>query len=186
MDTPTNDPVLARPIAGELDSLAPEIYSELRRLAAYYLRRERPDHTLRPTELVHEAYIRMLEQHSVQRSDKAAFIGLASMMMRRVLVNYARDRRRKKRGGGFEKISVDDERAGPIPGPRKEIDVVALEEALCELEKRDERQAKIIELHFFGGLTFEEIASLFDISVSTVMRQWRFARSWLYIRLKEA
>ncbi len=168
----------------DLDKLIPEVYAELKRLAAYHLRRERPNHTLRPTELVHEVYLQMVKQHSLDLQDRVYFVSLASTIMRRVLVNYAKNRNRKKRGDGQEKLSFDEaEEKTLIDVEQNQIDVIALEESLNELAKRDERQMKIVEMHFFGGLTFDEIAGVFDISLSSVMREWRFARSWLYKHL---
>jgi len=169
----------------DLDKLIPEIYAELKRLAAYHLHRERANHTLRPTELVHEVYLRLAGQHSLSLEDRAYFVSLASTMMRRVLVNYAKNRNRKKRGDGREKVSLDEAEVKTlIDVEQTRIDVIALEEVLNDLEKRDARQVKIVELHFFGGLTFQEIADALGISLRSVMRDWEFARVWLYQRLK--
>jgi len=170
----------------DLDKLIPEVYAELKRLATYHLRHERPNHTLRPTELVHEVYLQMVNQHSLELQDRVYFISFASTVMRRVLVNYAKSRNRKKRGEGKGKVSFDDvEEKTLIDVGRDLLDVIALEESLTELARRDERQAKIVEMHFFGGLTFDEIASVFNISLSSVNREWRFARSWLYKHLND-
>ncbi len=170
----------------DLDKLIPEVYAELKRLAAYHLRRERPNHTLRPTELVHEVYLQMVNQHSLDLQDRVYFVSLASTIMRRVLVNYAKSRNRKKRGDGQEKVSFEDIKEKTlIDIEQNQIDIIALEESLNELAKRDERQMKIVEMHFFGGLTFDEIARVFGISLSSVMREWRFARSWLYKHLND-
>lgn len=165
----------------DLDNLIPEVYSELKRLAAYHLKSERPNHTLRPTELVHEVYLRLIKQHSLDLNDRARFVSLASTLMRRVLVNYANSRNRQKRGEGKEKVSLDEiEEKTLIDIEQNQVDVIALEEALTELEKRDRRQVKIVELYFFGGLTFQEIAGVLSISQRSVMRDWEFARAWLY------
>lgn len=169
----------------DLDKLIPEVYAELKRLAAYHLHNERPNHTLRPTELVHEVYLLLHRQHSLDLNDRVYFLSIASSIMRRVLVNYAKWRRRKKRGEGRENIPLDalDEKT-LIAFEQSDVDVIALEEVLVELAKRDAQSVKIIELHFYGGLTFEEIAGVLGISLSTVMREWRFAKSWLYRKLK--
>jgi RNA polymerase sigma factor (TIGR02999 family) len=168
----------------DLDKLIPEVYAELKRLAAFHLHNERPNHTLHPTELVHEAYLLLHKQHSLHLNDRVYFLSLSSSIMRRVLVNYAKWRRRKKRGEGIENVPLDalDEKT-LIGFEQNQIDVIELEEVLLELAVRDAQAVKIIELRFYGGLTFEEIASLTGVSLSTVMREWRFARNWLYRKL---
>jgi len=168
----------------DLDNLIPEVYAELKRLAAYHLQNERPNHTLRPTELVHEVYLLLHKQHSLNLDDRDYFLSVASSIMRRVLVNYAVRRRRKKRGDGRENVPLDEIEIRTLIGfEQNEIDVIALEKVLLELGRRDARAVKIVEMHFYGGLTFEEIARLLKISLSTVMREWRFARNWLYQNL---
>lgn len=169
----------------DIDQLIPDVYSELKRLAAYHLRFERPNHTLRPTELVHEVYLRLAKQHSLSAADRSYIIRLASTMMRQLLVNHAKSRNRKKRGEGHEKLQLDevDERT-VIFVDDDQLDVLALEEALEQLALRDERQVKIVEMHFYGGLTFQEIADVMQLSLRSVMREWRFARSWLFKRLQ--
>ncbi len=171
----------------DLDKLIPEVYAELKRLAAYHLHNERPNHTLSPTELVHEVYLLLHKQHSLNLNDRVYFLSIASSIMRRVLVNYAKHRRRKKRGEGIENIPLDalDEKT-LVDFEQSEVDVIALEEVLIELASRDAQAVKIIELHFYGGLTFEEIARLLDVSLSTVMREWRFARNWLYKKMNSS
>ncbi|MEQ1641815.1 MAG: ECF-type sigma factor [Pyrinomonadaceae bacterium] len=168
----------------DLDNFIPKAYAELRRLAAYHLRFERPDHTLCPTALVHEAYLRLKDQYSLNLDDRPAFFTAASSMMRRILVNHAKRRNRLKRGAGIEKITLDE---GPgqtlLSMEQKSLDVIALEEALKNLAKLDQRQVSIVELHFFGGLTFDEIAGILNISLSTVQREWRMARNWLYLQV---
>lgn len=179
--TSAGEKTLQETARGEnLDKLVTEVYTELKRLAAYHLKNERPGHTLRPTELVHEVYMVLQTQHSLDFHDRLGFISIASMMMRRVLVDYARNRNRQKRGAGAENIPLEiaDEKT-LIEVENDRIDVIALEESLTELEKFYPREVKIIELHFFGGLTFEEIARVLNISLRTVMRDARFARSWL-------
>lgn len=169
----------------DLDKLIPEIYAELKRLAAYYLQSERPNHTLQPTELVHEVYLQMLKQHSVDLDNRQQFIGLASLLMRRVLVDYAKSRNSLKRNSGKEKVSFDEiENKTIVEIEQNQIELLALDEVLNELAKRDARQVKIVEMHFFGGLTFQEIADILGISLRSVMRDWDFARSWLYRQLK--
>lgn len=169
----------------DLNELIPKVYTELKRLAAYHLQNERPNHTLRPTELVHEVYLLLYRQHSLNLGDRVYFLSIASSIMRRVLVNYAIRRRRKKRGEGRENIPLDGIEERTLIGfEQSEVDVIALEKALTELETRDAQATRIVEMHFYGGLTFGEIARLLDVSLSSVMREWRFARNWLYQNLK--
>ena len=159
------------------DRMLPLVYDELRRLAAGYLRRERPGHTLQPTALVHEAYVRLIDQRNVDWANRAQFIGLAAVMMRRILVNHARDRIADKRGGGAEHVPLT--LAGDRLGAA-EINVLDLHEALERLTALDERKSQIVELKFFGGLTMDEIAQTMGVSRATVERDWKFARAWLY------
>jgi len=159
------------------DRILPIVYAELRRLAASYLRRERPGHTLQPTALVHEAYVRLIDQRQIDWSNRAQFVGLAAVMMRRILVNHARDRVAEKRGGGAEHVPLTLAGEG-IGAP--EIDLLDLHEALNDLSEADPRKGRIVELKFFGGLTTEEIAGTLGVSVATVERDWKFARAWLY------
>lgn len=162
----------------------PDIYRDLRRLAAYHLQFERAHHTLRPTDLVHEVYLRMQEQWSIERLDRKQLIGLASTMMRRILVNYAIRRKRQKRGDGVDHIAFDDISENlQVQFGDTNTDLIALDEALIQLAKYDPRQMKIVEYHYFGGFTFDEIAEILNISRSTVMRDWRMARNWLYRKL---
>ena len=164
-----------------VDHLVPLIYSELKRLAAYHLKNERPNHTLSPTELVHEVFLVLRKQHSLDFQDRKYVLTIASSIMRRVLVNYAKYRKRKKRGEGKEEVHLDD--VGDITFvtfERSTIDVIVLEDALNRLAKLDPRQVRIVELRFYGGLTFDEIAEVLGISLRTVMREWKFARTWLY------
>ena len=159
------------------EQILPLVYDELRRLAAGYLRRERPSHTLQPTALVHEAYLRLIDQHRVDWSNRAQFIGLAAVMMRRVLANHARDRIADKRGGGAEHVPLTLSGAD-IGTP--EIDFLDLHDALDRLAEFDERKSQIVELKFFGGLTTDEIAAALEVSRATVEREWTFTRAWLY------
>jgi RNA polymerase sigma factor (TIGR02999 family) len=160
-----------------LDRMLPLVYDELHRLAAGYLRRERPDHTLQPTALVHEAYLRLVKQRQVDWRNRAQFLGVAAGMMRRILVNHARDRSAAKRAGGRKQVSlslVEDGRAPP------DVDLIALEDALARLAALDERKGRVVELRFFGGLNVEETAEVLGISPNTVVRDWSTARAWLY------
>jgi len=157
--------------------LQPLVYEELRRIARLYLRRERPDHTLQATALVHEAYLRIIDQRSVDWRNRAQFIGLAATMMRRVLINYARERSAAKRGGGAKRVSLTVAE-GVAESPA--VDVVALHEALENLEAIDPRKSRIVELKFFGGLTTVEAADVLEVSHATVERDWKLARAWLY------
>ncbi|MCW5961286.1 MAG: sigma-70 family RNA polymerase sigma factor [Pyrinomonadaceae bacterium] len=163
-----------------LDKLFPLVYDELRRVAARQLRAERSDHTLQATALVHEAYIRLLEQKEVDWENRLHFFSIASEMIRRILVNYAVKRNAKKRGQNATKLALD-EAVNYSTG--EEFDVVGLDAALRELAEFDEKQAKIVELRFFGGLTIEETAEVLEISDSTVKREWRMAKSWLRSRI---
>ena len=155
----------------------PLVYAELRRLAANYLRRERSDHTLQPTALVHEAFIRLVDQRQIDWSNRAQFMGLAAVMMRRILVNHARDRLAGKRGGRVEHVPLT--LAGEAIGTA-EVNLLDLHEALDRLAEADRRKAQIVELKFFCGLTTEEIAATLCTSTATVERDWKFARAWLH------
>src|SRR5256714_5114698 len=165
-----------------LDRLTPLVYDELRRMARTYLRGERPDHTLQATALVNEAYVRLVDQHSVSWQNRAHFFGIASQEMRRILVNHAVARRTAKRGGGAQKLSLD-EAVGLADG--REVELIALDEALKELEKLDARQNRIVELRYFGGLSIKETAEVLDLSPATVKREWSTARLWLRRQLKQ-
>lgn len=164
-----------------LDEVFPLVYEELRRLAANRLRDERSDHTLQPTALVHEAYLRLIEQHSTNWRSRAHFFGLAAEMMRRILVNHALGRNRIKRFGNQTKLALDEAISF---AQKQKIDIVLLDEALNNLAKFDSTQAKIIELKFFAGLSNEEIAEVLGVSASTVKREWRIAKAWLHDQLK--
>jgi RNA polymerase sigma factor (TIGR02999 family) len=163
---------------GVLDELLPLIYNELRRLASSYLRRERDGHTLQPTALVHEAYLRLVDQTSVNWKDRAHFLGVAAQMMRRILVDHARAREAEKRGGEFQKLSLDENL--DVPVGERDINLVALDDALSRLAEIDPQKSKVVELRFFGGLSVEETAEVLGVSAPTVKRQWRMAKAWLY------
>ena len=159
------------------DQLLPMVYDHLRRLAGARMRRERLGHSLQPTALVHETYLRLIDQRQVDWRNRAHFFGAAAVMMRRILVNHARDRAAAKRGGGTRQVSLTfADRAFPRVG----IDVLALHDALEKLADIDIRKSQIVELKFFGGLTTREIAERLQLSVATVEREWRFARAWLH------
>ena len=160
-----------------LDQMLPVVYQELHRLASHYLSREAPGHTLQPTALVHEAYLRLVDQRRVDWRNRAQFLGLAASMMRRILVNHARDRAARKRGGNPERVSLS---LVESPSGRPDIELIALEEALQRLAALDQRKGRVVELKFFGGLTIDEIAEVMAISPATGEREWAFARAWLY------
>jgi RNA polymerase sigma factor (TIGR02999 family) len=161
-----------------LNELLPLVYNELRRLAGTYLRRERDNHTLPPTALVHEAYLRLVGQKTVDWQNRAHFFGIAARLMREILIEYARGRHRQKRGGELRtQIALDD---AVSFHDEKQVDVIAVDEALSALEKLDERQARIVEMKFFGGLTVEEIAEVLDVSPATIKREWKTAKLLLY------
>ena len=160
-----------------LDRLLPIVYDELRRQAARYLRRERVGHTLQTTALIHEAYLRLVDQKNVQWQNRAQFYGIAAQLMRRILVDHARTKKRAKRGGSGIRVSLVEAAAVT---KSQDLDVVAVDEALRRLEKIDEQQSKIVELRFFSGLTVEETAEVLNISPATVKRDWSMARAWLH------
>ncbi len=164
-----------------LDEMLPLVYDELHRLAGRYLGRERRDHTLQPTALVHEAYLRLVRQREVDWGNRAQFLGLAAGIMRRILVNYARDRAAAKRSGDRERVSLSLVQA---PAGGGDLDLLALEGALERLGEIDARKSRVVELRFFGGLTMDEIAEVLEISRATVERDWAFARAWLYDALE--
>jgi len=161
----------------ELDAMLPEVYAELRELASLYLNRERPDHTLQPTALVHEAFLRLADQRKVHWRNRAQLLGLAAEMMRRILVNYARDRAAAKRGGNARRVSLS---FAEDALQQADVDTIVLHEALERLEQLDRRKGRVVELKYFGGLTNDEIADVLGISGATVEREWKFARAWLY------
>ena len=166
---------------GAIDELLPMVYRELHKIAHRYLNKERGEHTLQTTALVHEAYIKLIDQTRVQWQNRAHFFGIAAQAMRRILVDYARTRKREKRGGDDVKLQLD-EAAGVSTG-EKSIDLVALDEALTRLSKFDERQAKVVELRYFSGMTEEETAEVLSISPATVRRDWNMAKAWLHSQL---
>ena len=162
-----------------LDRLVPLLYRELRRMAGDYLRRERPDHTLQPTALVHEAYLRLVRQTQIHSTTRAQFFAIAANLMRQILVNHAERHKAGKRGGG-NKVTLEDPLA--LAGP-PQLDLLALDRALNQLARLDPRQSRVVELRFFGGLTEDEIAEVLNVSPITVKRDWRVARAALHEQL---
>lgn len=163
-----------------LDKLLPVVYDELRKQAARYLRRERVGHTLQTTALIHEAYLRLVDQKNVHWQNRAQFFGLAAQLMRRILVDHARTKKRAKRGGSDIRVSLT---GAKVLAKSEDLDVVALDEALDRLAQIDEQQSKIVELRFFSGLTVEETAEVLSISPATVKRDWSMAKAWLHREL---
>ncbi|MEA2257525.1 MAG: hypothetical protein QOJ51_350 [Acidobacteriaceae bacterium] len=171
--------LLAELSAGNRDvesRLIPQVYGELRRLAANYMRSERGNHTLQPTALVNEAYTRLVQQPQIPWQSRAHFFATASHLMRHILVDHARARRAGKRGGLQRQVTLDD---ALLPSSERTMDVLILDEALKNLAQFDPRQARIVELHFFSGLTFAEIALVLKVTERTVKRDWSMARAWL-------
>jgi RNA polymerase sigma factor (TIGR02999 family) len=163
-----------------LDKLVPVVEQELRRLAHHYMRGERQGHTLQTTALVNEAFVRLANRKRVQWQNRAHFFGISAQLMRTILVDHARSHATAKRGGGAEKLELND---ALVVSQQKAADVIALDEALKELELIDPRQSRIVELRFFGGLTVEEAAEVLCVSPITIKREWSSAKSWLYRRL---
>ena len=160
-----------------LDALLPLVYQELRRLADHYLRQERPDHTLQATALVHEAYLRLVGQTSINWQNRAHFFSVAAQVMRHILVDHARAHTAQKRGGGLTKLSLDE---AVSFFNQRDVNLVALDEALTELAQLDPQQARIVELRFFGGLALEEVAEVLKITPGKVRYDWRIAKAWLH------
>ncbi len=159
-----------------LDKLTPLVYEELRRLAHQYMSQERPGHTLQTSALVNEAYLRLIDQKDVHWQNRAHFFGIAAQMMRRILVDHARQRRYAKRGGDARRVSLDE---AMIVSNERAADVVALDDALKSLAEIDPRKSQIVELRFFGGLSIEETAEVLKVSPGTIMREWTLAKAWL-------
>jgi len=166
-----------------LEQLLPAIYGELKRLAGSYLRRERPDHTLQATALVHEAFLKLVDQRDVRWQNRAHFFGIAAQIMRRILVDHARAHTASKRGSGERPLSLDD---ALVIAPAPDVDVLALDDALTRLAVVDPQQSRVVELRFFGGLTIDETAEVLGISPATVGREWTLAKAWLYAELGPA
>jgi RNA polymerase sigma factor (TIGR02999 family) len=164
-----------------LDKLIPLVYDELRRLASRQLRRERPEHTLQTTALVHEAYLRLVGQRNANWQNRAQFFGVAAQLMRRILVDYARTHKASKRGGNYRRISLSE---GAILTEERDTDLTELDEVLDRLAGIDPQQSRVVELRIFGGLTVEETAEVMGISPRTVKREWSMARAWLHQQIK--
>ena len=165
-----------------LDKLIPLVYDELYRLARRYMRQERPDHTLQATSLVNEAYLRLIDVNRIEWRNRTHFLALAAQMMRRILVEFARNRHRQKRGGGAIQVSLDDVQESPNS---KEHDFVVLNDALSGLATFDSRMSQVVELRFFGGLTVDETADVLHVSPETVMRDWKTAKAWLLREIRQ-
>ena len=174
---------LAKGNESAASKLIPIVYDELRRLAAACMRRERQDHTLQPTALVNEAYLKLIEQRDVDWQGRAHFFGIAAQIMRRILIDHARAHLRDKRGGGAIAVPLDE---ALVFSPEQSSEIVRLNEALERLAKFDPRQSKIVELRFFGGLTVEQTAELLSLSPTTVKREWSMAKAWLHGELRES
>jgi RNA polymerase sigma-70 factor (ECF subfamily) len=159
-----------------LEELAPLVHSELHRLAHHYMGRERPGHTLQTSALVNEAYIRLIDWKNVRWQNRAHFFAVSAQLMRRILVDFARDRQNLKRGGGALRVSLNEAAAFPV---ERDTDLVALDEALTTLAEVDPRKGQVVEMRFFGGLSVEEAAEVLKVSKETVMRDWRLAKVWL-------
>jgi RNA polymerase sigma factor (TIGR02999 family) len=166
-----------------LEKLTPLVYNELHRLARRYMRQERPGHMLQTSALVNEAYLRLIDWKNVQWQNRAHFFGVSAQLMRRILVDFARSRDYAKRGGAARQVTLDE--AAGVPA-QSGADLVALDQALDDLARLDERQSKVVEMRFFGGLKLEEIAEVLKVSVGTVRRDWSLARAWLHKELSQA
>jgi RNA polymerase sigma-70 factor, ECF subfamily len=164
-------------------ALMSQVYDELRRLARKYMRAERANHTLQATALVNEAYLRLIDQRDVKWEDRAHFFAAAAQLMRHILVDHARARKAGKRGGEQHQVTLTE---GLISEENKSVEVLALHEALEKLATLDARQARVVELHFFGGLTFAEIGHVLDTSERTVKRDWTMARAWLKLEMAKS
>src|SRR5262252_2654334 len=159
-----------------MERLLPLVERELHRLAHSYMRREDPDHTLQTTALINETYVRLVDQRKVEWQNRAHFFGIAAQIMRRILLNYARDQNRQKRGGKAVHVSLSEAMIMPA---KKDRELIALNDALIRLEALDPRKSKVVELRYFGGLSVEEVAEVLKVSPITVMRDWQFAKAWL-------
>jgi RNA polymerase sigma-70 factor (ECF subfamily) len=178
--------LLSRWRAGDreaLDALMPLVYEELRRLARHYLKQERPDHTLQSTALVHEAYVRLLGQNPPEWKSRAHFFGVAAKLMRQILVDHARGHRAAKRGGNSLKLTLND---GLVGRKGKDLNLLALDDALNNLAKLSPQQCHIVELRFFSGLTIEDTSEVLGISTATVKRNWTTARAWLFREMNQS
>ncbi len=166
----------------DLDALMAAVYQDMRRLAASHMAAERRDHTLQPTALVHEAYVKLLDQRTTGWKDRLHFFSIAARIIRRILIDHARARQADKRGGEQTRVSLNDHE---VATPGQDVDLLALDEALAELARLDEQQARIVELRYFGGCTIDEIAEVLSVGKRTVDRNWQAARAWLFDRLED-
>jgi RNA polymerase sigma factor (TIGR02999 family) len=166
-----------------LSKLIPLVYDELHKLASRYLRRERPDHTLQTTALVHEAYLKLVDQRNAHWENRVQFFAVAAQLMRRILVDYARRHRASKRGGDLYKLSLDE---ALMSSEEKDAELLALDEALDRLETIDPQQSRVVELRVFAGLTLEETAKVLSISPRTARREWSMAKAWLHRQIKNS
>ncbi len=166
-----------------LEKLTPLVYNELHKLARRYMGRERPGHTLQTSALVNEAYVRLIDWKEVKWQNRAHFFAVSAQLMRRILVDFARSRNYAKRGGGARNVSLEE---ATVVSREKSADLVALDDALDSLAQLNERQSRVVELRFFGGLELEEIAEVLNVSVGTVRRDWSLARAWLHRELNRA
>ncbi len=173
---------LTRGDDGAASKLIPVVYGELRRLAGSYMRRERVDHTLQATALVHEAYLKLIEQRSANWQSRAHFFGVAAQLMRRILIDHARGHSRQKRGGEQKRVSLDE---AFVFSEKQADELLAVDDSLNRLTEIDPRQARVVELRFFGGLSVEEAAEVLGVSPKTIKRDWSVAKAWLYADLKE-
>ncbi|MBI1762962.1 MAG: sigma-70 family RNA polymerase sigma factor [Acidobacteria bacterium] len=165
------------------DQLLVIVYEELRKVAASYLRQERADHTLQPTALVHEAYLQLIDQSHANFESRAHFFGAAAHLMRRILVDHARAHKAEKRGSGAERLALDE--ALNVPAQERDVNLLALDDALHELARLDPQQSRIVELRYFGGLSIEETAAVIGVSPATVKREWTMAKHWLNKQISE-
>jgi RNA polymerase sigma-70 factor (ECF subfamily) len=177
--------LLARASGGDsraADELLPLVYEKLRTLARELMVQERPDHTLQPTALVHEAYLKLIDQTRAHWRDRAHFFSVAALALRRILVDHARGHERAKRGGGRTKLQLDE---GLIAAYEQTVDLLGLDDALARLAQQDAQRARVVELRFFAGLSTDETAAVLNVSTRTVERQWRYARAWLFRELND-
>ena len=166
---------------GSLDALMSVIYDDMRRLAMSHLRTERADHTLQPTALVHEAYVKLVDQRNTDWKDRIHFFSVASRIIRRILIDHAREHNAQKRGGTGTRLSLGDH---DVAAPERGLDLIALDEALAELAEIDEQQARVVELRYFGGCSIDEIAAILSVGKRTVDRDWQAAKAWLFCKLQ--
>jgi len=164
----------------DVDALMAAVYEDLRRLAVAEMQSERGDHTLQPTALIHEAYLKLIDQRHTDWTDRVHFFAIASRVIRRILVDHARRRDAAKRGAAYQRVTIEET---DLPHRESDIDLLTLDEALTDLSQLDRRQSEIVEMRFFGGLTLEEIAKALSIGKRSVDREWRAAKAWLWLRL---